>query len=201
MASTLLNLSGGFDSVYSLYKYAMENKHLIIHHCNLHTHEGRGDIERVAVHNIMNYIMKQFPNFKYIYVETDFDYGDNHSIFKDKDVIGFMTATLLNNRRYNINKVIISSNKEDIGRPDYYIASENRRKHIIEYCSNRKPDYLYPIEHLTKQEIIEELPKELCELVWYCRKPIVDKICGICKTCKSVIPHLEKRLGRQLIDD
>ena len=45
---------------------------------------------------------------------------------------------------------------------------------------------IYPVKHLTKQEIWNELPEELRELTWSCRTPKGLRACGTCKTCKQI---------------
>ena len=63
---TLLNLSGGIDSAYCLYKYAESKIPLLIHHCNLYSWEGRVDLEKRAVLKQLNWIKKNLPfNYKY----------------------------------------------------------------------------------------------------------------------------------------
>ncbi len=50
-----------------------------------------------------------------------------------------------------------------------------------------KPKFIKPIVHMTKQEILEDIPVELKNLTWSCRLP--QKIggefipCGQCHTC------------------
>lgn len=44
----------------------------------------------------------------------------------------------------------------------------------------------YPLEHITKHEIIDKLYKEnLYDLVWYCEAPKTDIPCGKCTPCET----------------
>jgi 7-cyano-7-deazaguanine synthase in queuosine biosynthesis len=126
---------------------------------------------------------------KFTYVHTTYDYGNTRRIVLDKDVIGFQTGMLM--RAYPIDKVIISSNYEDTQKEGYYERTENRRRQIIESVSGEKPEYLSPIAHLTKAELIDRIPLEFLKLAWYCRKPKGGRPCGTCITCKAVHPHFQ----------
>ena len=185
---TLLNFSGGIDSLYCLWQYALSKTPLLIHYCELQNWTKRHEQERVAVAKILGWIDKHLP-FEYTYLKSSFDYG-NLSIVKDKEVIGFMTGVILRDKRHEVDSVIISSNKEDVSRLEYYTESEADRIRLMEGVGHKKVKYLYPIKDKTKAELISELPKDLLSLSWFCRIPKSGKPCGKCKTCKTVLPHV-----------
>lgn len=194
--NTLLNFSGGIDSLYCLWEYAKRKEPLLIHFCHLVNWTGRGDHEFKAVEKALEWIDKNEP-FDYQLKTTRFDYG-NVCIVQDKEVIGFLTGVLLRDPNYHITNLVISSNKEDMARTGYYLRSEADRLRLIEAVGRRRVKYLYPIKDKRKEQLIRELPAELLELAWYCRTPGTGtEPCGKCQTCKKVNPVLAELLAPQ----
>jgi len=95
---TLLNLSGGIDSLWCLWDYARRREPLLIHFCHLINFTGRGDYELEAVDKILAWIDENEP-FDYKLIKTRFDYG-NARIVQDKEVIGFLSGVILRDTRY-----------------------------------------------------------------------------------------------------
>lgn len=192
---TLLNLSGGIDSAYCLYQYALSKTPLLIHFCELINHEGRASYEKKAVKNLLKWVNYNLP-FEYKYIETSFDYRNaGKPIVKDKYIIGFTTALVLNNRlAESVDKVIISSNKEDVSRLEYMEKTEAIRKLLITSLG-KSVEYIYPIREKTKAELIQELPADYLKYTWFCRTPKEGKPCGQCHTCRQVLPHLNRKLN------
>ena len=50
----------------------------------------------------------------------------------------------------------------------------------------REIDVFYPICEMEKWQLIDEMPKELLELTWWCRAPYNDNPCKRCFTCQAV---------------
>lgn len=187
---TLLNFSGGIDSLWCLWDYARRREPLLVHHCHLKNWTKRTELEAQAVKSALNWIDKHEP-FSYRLVRTGFDYG-NTMIVQDKEVIGFMTGIVIRDaRNKGLRNIIISSNRQDIERTEYYVSSESDRLRLIEGVGRRRLNYLYPIADKSKEDLIRELPPDLLELAWYCRTPAPgDKPCTRCKTCQTVLPLL-----------
>lgn len=192
---TLLNFSGGFDSLYCLWDYARRGEPLFVHFCRLRNFTGRVDFEARAVRNCVRWIKGQYPDYTFALWTSAYDYG-NMSIIQDKEVIGFQTGVALRNRQLPIQNVIISSNKEDISRTEYYMRSEANRYRLIFGVGGREVRILYPIKDLTKEDIIRALPAGLRKLAWWCRTPVRGAVpgegtpCGSCQTCQKVLPVL-----------
>jgi hypothetical protein len=188
----LIQLSGGLDSTYCLYDWLKNNpdKFIVVHHINLINHEGRCDLEKKAVYNILNWFDSKGLN-NYFYLENTFDYGNLRFIIKDVEVCGFHIGAILRNKRWkSINEVIM---------PIYEPEIANRQKRaaaIAKLVSMRKNLLLsYPIKNKTKSFVLDGMPKELINLCWYCRNPVNSKTCGKCKTCKDV--QLAKNITKE----
>ncbi len=179
---TLLNYSGGIDSLYCL----LFSQYDVVHHCSIINHEGRYQQELRAVDATLRLVRKHRKK-PFEFIHTTYDYGNTPKIVLDKDVIGFQTGMLM--RSMPIDKVIVSSNLEDVSKHGYYFRTEQRRKSIIRSVSGKSPEYLMPIAHLSKSELIENIPLQYLKLAWYCRKPRGGQPCGKCITCKAVHPY------------
>jgi len=202
----LVNFSGGIDSTYLLYKLLSENKNILIHHCQLENHENRAIPENIATNQILKYFNdNNLGTFKY--VNTGFHYGNAGYIVKDVEVIAFMSSVILRNPEFsNIKEIAISANSEDETTNPNDISMIRRGKILDAILpSNSNINLTYPIIHMSKREIIDDMPEELFKMTWFCRKPIyfnkdgvhisgymqdeqVDswKVCGSCRTCKQV---------------
>jgi hypothetical protein len=185
----IIQLSGGLDSAYCLYDWLKNNPDdfIVVHHINMINHEGRGKFEQKAVYDILGWLDKNGLN-KYIYLENTFDYGNIKYIIKDVEVCGFHIGLILRNKRW--------ASVKDVILPIYEPEMANRQKRaakLIQMVSMKSTlNLIYPIKNTSKQETISKMPKELYELCWYCRKPLNNKPCGTCHTCKSVINETDE---------
>lgn len=182
----LLNLSGGIDSAYCAYKLLKEGRSLLIHHCILKNIENRHEQEYRAVQHCLNYLKKNgLNNFEYL--ETSFDYGNINALIFDVEIIGFLSGLVLRNTKYHkIKDVVISVNKNDPTGQNINCARRvisNACTEIVLKLINKEVNFIYPIINMTKEEIINDCPKDLLSGLWWCRTPQYGKICGKCKTC------------------
>lgn len=206
MSTALVNLSGGIDSAYVLWKAAEDDdiKSIVVHHCNIINGEKRSVVENIATKQIISWISSKTDK-KIKYIETSFDYLSVGYIIRDIEIIAFMNAAILRSQRYSIDTILVSANSSDesndLGEP-----SVVRRRSILDAIGpsgNDSSRLRFPMLELSKKEIIKELPKGLLELTWYCRRPIgLDisgnatdplsdscvswKTCHYCKTCRQV---------------
>lgn len=209
---TLINLSGGADSVYLLYKYLMENKHVVVHHCNMKNHEGRFLAERSATNKVIKWL-KDNKLETFIYFESSMDYGTIRYIVKDIEVIGFFTGVIIRDSKFNnLTEIAISANCNDESTNPNDPSVINRKK-IIDVLKPKTRDIelTFPIIHMSKQDIIKSMPKELLDKIWFCRRPKYydkgDEIvsyrdeenavyavpCKIgCSPCKAIFPVFEE---------
>ena len=189
--TTLLNFSGGIDSLWCLWNYARRQEPLLVHYCHLVNWTGRGAQEKKAVDCIMTWLDEHLP-FDYRLIQTRFDYGDV-AIVQDKEVLGFLTGVILrDHRNQTVNRLIVCSNNEDVSRFPYYVSTEADRFRLIEAVARKRVEYVYPIAGKTKADLIRELPADLLALAWWCRTPKGEEPCRTCRTCKKVFPVLEE---------
>lgn len=177
---------------------------ILVHHCSLINSEGRYAVELNASRNIIKWIKENVSN-NFIYIETVFDYRQVMYVIRDIEVIAFMNAAILRSRRYNIKEILVSANSHDESNDPNEISVVRRRKilDIIGITGQDSEKLRFPMIHMTKAEIIEEMPDELFLLTWYCRRPSAFnlagdqvsplsedasewKACGSCKTCTQV---------------
>lgn len=188
---TLLNFSGGIDSTYCLYTYLKNNpkNKLLVHFIELNTPQGRLEYEKKAVYNILNYLkLHSYTNFKF--VTTKLDYGTLNYRVLDMYPISFFTGVVI--RKFKDIKYVIQPlcltelNWLNSSNPNRYLEMSADREAIVNTVGKRKMEYLFPIIKMTKHEVIKSLPKDLYQLVWYCRKPLGGKPCRDCHTCIQV---------------
>jgi hypothetical protein len=66
------------------------------------------------------------------------------------------------------------------------------RTHVREICG-REPELGLPMVHLTKAEVVQQLPADLLAACWWCRRPNGRHACHKCATCRLVDPALAAR--------
>jgi len=185
---TLINLSGGVDSVYCAWKLLKENldKKLLIHHVSRNK-TVRTKKEKEAVDAVLNYFNDN-GLFNYSYIETTgYVLPKSVSAIKGIEMIGFFTGVIL--RSYpSIKQVVICANSEDLIQGDGYNLRSKTRFDITSATSRGiEVEYLYPLRHMTKGEISDSLPVELLSLCFYCRKPDREGTpCGQCQPCVNI---------------
>lgn len=205
---TLVNLSGGVDSTYLAWQYLLQNKNIVIHHCNMINKEGRYLVEKAATKNIL----KWFDNnnlSSYIYYETGFNYGDLY-ILKDIEVLAVFTGIILRDPSWQlIEEIAVSANSEDESNNPNDPSVINRREIInILKPPFSKAELSFPIIHISKEKMVMDLPESLMKLTWFCRRPFyynsedikisyLDQneasyavTCKVCVPCKKILPVL-----------
>jgi 7-cyano-7-deazaguanine synthase in queuosine biosynthesis len=178
---TLIQLSGGIDSTYVLWKWLSENpdKLAAVHHINLKSIENRWSQELESVDKILKWLDSNGLK-NYIYLENTFDYGNIPSTIYDVELCGFIAGFILRSVRF------IETNKTHLPIYGATTEREERRRQVLSFTAKREIECIYPLYGREKWEIIEELPEELMELTWYCRSPLNEKKCGICFSCREV---------------
>ena len=186
MKSILLMFSGGLDSLAALYllltdpKYAEYSIH--VHHVEIVNKEWRHLAERIAVQSIFKYLKDN----KY----KDFDYSESsitvpaigNNFLWDTDITSFISGYM---SLYGNHTIAFGVNKDDLTR----VNSRQMMRAASLFGSFSDPKRkLYPVSHLTKQELYDLLPKELSELSWSCRTPVLENnIWTKCKKCHTCI--------------
>ncbi len=196
-SNILLMFSGGLDSTGALWQLLQNKENRVhLHHLYLVNKEKRAEAEQRAVKNILLYISKyykvqysesyhEYPYYSYLSLRDNGDMVLNQNFMFDGDLYNFIAGTICTNLP-NIKKVAIGRTKSDseeistmtratIGTNIFKLLAPNVEK-------------IYPVVHLTKNEVYNILPEELRDITWSCRTPInldnnVFKECGKCKTC------------------
>ncbi len=180
--TTLIQLSGGIDSTYILWKWLLEHptETCIVQHIVLKNSEGRIDVEKNAVYKILEYLKsKNLTNF--IYIENYVDYGRLGIPIKDVELCGFFASMILRVKKWRFIKEIL------LPIYDPHTQRESRRLEIMKIIGvSPSTKILYPLENKLKSDIIKEMPEDLYNLCWYCRKPQNGQKCEKCPTCVEV---------------
>jgi 7-cyano-7-deazaguanine synthase in queuosine biosynthesis len=187
----LIAFSGGLDSTFILWQHLIENPNskALVFHVELNTkREPRAERENMAVKEILKWFTENgLNNFEYI-EGFKFDYGDFRRVtIKDIQIISMFKAIILKREKYNsITKIKFGWHRGEVNSEE--INKGFRVKKMFEALEvNRKIEFLFPIEHLTRKDMVEKLPNDLLKLISSCRKPILNKPCKKCKTCLEFI--------------
>jgi len=195
MIDTVLAFSGGLDSVYCLWDYLVKNpdKNILIHHVKLTycNNARRQPKEYEAVKKTLSWLDKNGFKGRYKYFESTFNYGTIPTATYDIITTAYFTGVLLKKYK-NIKYVISSTNLNEAGTTDLEQIQKKKKRAdrlaLIKLIACRSNiEMTYPIYLKNKQQLIKEIPKELFEVCWCCRKPnIKGEPCGKCFTCKTV---------------
>jgi len=201
--TTFINLSGGVDSTYYLWRWLNENKNndemILVHHCLFLTRRKKE--EKTACEKILKYLKNQgLVNF--MYVETGLQKGNLKATTLDIELLSGLSNVIVKSYP-SIKNILWSYCKEETSDLDnHYISGGNLENYknshrywkvvkTMEIMTGRVfSNIIYPDKKtkgiFSKKQMIEEMPKELFEMTWYCRTPINGKVCGECHTCKKV---------------
>jgi 7-cyano-7-deazaguanine synthase in queuosine biosynthesis len=186
--NTLINLSGGLDSVYCAWRLLKENpeEKFLIHHV-ARDKMIRTKKEKEAVASVLSYLKNSgITNFKYIETQG-YVLPKGVSSIKGIEMVGFFTGVILRTYK-NIKNVVICANAEDLVQGEGYDLRSKTRFNITDATSRGvEINYLYPIKHMTKGEIADSLPVELLSLCFYCRTPdSKGNPCENCQPCRNI---------------
>lgn len=187
--NTVHNFSGGIDSTYSLWKWLSEHpdETLLVHHVSLRTWEKRWEKEDAAVHNVLEWLNENgLTNYEYI--ETVLDVCDAHPRLWDSTLTYFMLASVLTNTRFKELEYVLNNTPQDeydrLGKTlDRMVA---KKTNVFNSVRKKPLKTVYMMKGKYKKQIIKEMPIDLLELCWYCRRPQGDDVCHTCHTCKQV---------------
>jgi 7-cyano-7-deazaguanine synthase in queuosine biosynthesis len=190
---TLINISGGVDSIYCAWKLLTENPNetFLLHHIvsskTVLPKNSRLKLEKNSVDKFIEYLKKHNVN-NFVYIESKrYRLDSKIKAIQDIEMVGIYTGIILRTYK-NIENIVISANSEDLVQMNGYQTRSKTRFEIIDALSRNHPiNYLYPIKDMTKKEISNSMPADLLQLCWYCRKPNMDgSTCGTCQPCKNI---------------
>jgi 7-cyano-7-deazaguanine synthase in queuosine biosynthesis len=191
----LIMFSGGLDSTYLAWKFLTENKKLHLHHISLRNESKfPWELQDEACQKIVSFFKKQ--GFEFEYSASVFEFFGFRGVGLDVDVQLLFAQKVAQNFRHSEVTVYIGLNCHDMIRspiPDRKLPQiQNIWKALIE--NTRYGDHInktlnFPLidDNTTKPEMIRNMPKNLYDLTWSCRKPIDNKPCGSCHSCREKI--------------
>lgn len=187
MGRALHNLSGGLDSTFVAWKWLCEHpERLLIHHCHLKTRQNRYPNEAEAVNRILDWL-REHGLGHFDFVETTFDYGTSRSGVYDIEIIGFMTAVIVRGKRNkDIDTVLVSASANDMKLRNIAVRQERREALIRLMNPDRRLSFAWPIKTLSREDMVRDMPTDLFDLTWSCRRPKDGKPCGKCHTCRGL---------------
>lgn len=190
MHDALMGLSGGVDSVYVMYKWLTENptKRLLVHHCRLSNRFGRQPLETAAARATVDWCRAHgLSNFDYI--ETGVDVGDLRNLPYDEFLLTVLNGLILRDARYrSIPVLLMPTPKDEYARLGSRLTKRRvKSRRIRSEFVNTGIRTEYPIEHMTKEQVLSACPPELRAASWSCRAPTADgSRCHTCHTCGQI---------------
>ena len=188
----LIALSGGLDSVYAAWTYLRDHpdKKLLMLHVNLFNVEKRAVHEAKAVKQALEYF-KRVGLTNYRYVEMTYDQRQFLSTINDVEVVGFMIGVFLRARNRIIREIAITASSFDLQQGAEYDQRSKARFDIIKLVAEVEgipvPPYVFPVAHLTREQMLTELPFELLQAIWFCRRPVNGETCKVCIPCTQTL--------------
>jgi 7-cyano-7-deazaguanine synthase in queuosine biosynthesis len=182
-----LNLSGGVDSTFALWRLLADGHRIVAHHCRLSNREGRQPYEKAAVDGVLAWLAARGLDRRLDYIESGYDHGTLGRLAYDVEVVGFFTGVALRDpRRRTIATVVVSANADDVSVVKPSTPRVVRRRLIAEATAGRKINWWIPYASLTKAQMVDQTPPDLLALTWWCRRPTDERACGTCKPCREV---------------
>jgi len=183
--TALIEVSGGMDSVYCLWKFLKENpkEYVLAHHIIL-KYKGprREKEEKLACDNIVKWLRTHGLN-NFEYNESVFEYGNLLRPILDVQVVAFFSGIIFKDIAFsNIKTLIIPLRKNE------YVKRETKIKLILNSLEiSPLPEILLPILNSNRREMADKMPADLLALVNSCRRPINGRPCKLCPPCKEWI--------------
>ena len=183
--------SGGLDSTAMLVKLLEETKdELRVHHIRMANKEGRADAEQVAVELIVAWCRDHYRPFRYS--ESALDFTALEAIPIDYLCIAFVACQVAIDTP-GCNRIAVAALARDTD-IENRSARQRRVFETLHECYRARklgePDvqWIYPVYHATKTELAAQLPRQLVDLTWSCRRPVREsngafRPCGTCKAC------------------
>ncbi len=202
--ATLLMFSGGIDSTAALVKLLQESSDpLIVHHIYKYDAESQyhAEVEAIAVNNVLEYCKKNYREFTFTSSKWEFGlpyFGWNLTL------CAFVGAQVIRSFGDTITRYVVGTHQDDVfmqqGIDERGFGDGSRRLQEalgVFYASfgtsNREtlPSIYWPLKDMTRQQVVDSLPKDLLALTWTCRQPIKlangeFDICGQCISCKTL---------------
>lgn len=189
--TVLVNLSGGADSVFGLWRLLLGGLHRpLVHHCHLGGNP-RLPWESKATKDALEWMAGQgLTNFEYVESHITLPPTKQATRMRDPDLIMMVTGQLLRDRPH-IKRIEYFNNSQDTS--TLYPRTRRRRVHIMQYWAKRKDIVIgRPLQHLTKAQIVRMMPTDLLDLCSWCRYPSTSGTpCRRCIPCRAIFAALQ----------
>lgn len=186
---SLVMLSGGIDSVYTLYRLLKEtDDEVLVHHIHHINNSNRHIPERAACEQVVKYCQEKVRPVAYTQSALD----RRRFLAHGQDIVaaGFEAGVVAASYYLATSKYI---DRWMIGLANDDQLPRHRVKHAQDCCEyncqagNAPELYLYPPVSL--QDQVDYIPSELMEMTWSCRNPVTKEdekaeICGKCEACQ-----------------
>jgi len=185
--------SGGLDSTAMLVRLLRgSGDELRVHHVRMVNRERRAEAEQQAVEHIVAYCRERYRAFRYS--ESGLDFAALEAIPIDYLSIAFVACQVAIDTP-RCNRIAVAALQRDT---DIVNRSERQRRvfDALYACYRSRKlgepevEWIYPVYTATKAELAAELPRELVDLTWSCRRPVQCEShgnkwrpCGVCKAC------------------
>jgi 7-cyano-7-deazaguanine synthase in queuosine biosynthesis len=188
----LHNLSGGLDSNYQAWRLLDAGYPLVMHHCEYRTRQGRWPHENEACARLLDWLTERgLTDFEY--VTSTFDRGTAVRYPKHNDIAVLMPITgwVMRNPKYQDIRHVVTGHHRNSPSPD---RPESRQvRQIAHTLAGRTWKWLAPVGRHTKDAIVRDMPTDLVDLSWWCRRPRDGKPCrDRCPTCRRVTPIVDE---------
>jgi hypothetical protein len=190
--TTLVMFSGGMDSTAMLVRLlTREEDELRVHHIRMVNREGRDGAEQAAVEAILTYLRAHYRPFRYS--ESGLDFSELAAIPIDYLSIAYVACQVaIDTPRCNrIAAGSLSTDTDIVNRS----ARQQRVFQEMYACYRARklgePEvrWIFPVYDTPKAGLARELPPELLDLTWSCRRPVRAgggwRPCGTCKACHA----------------
>ena len=190
--TTLVMFSGGMDSTAMLVRLlTREQDELRVHHIRMVNREGRDGAEQAAVEAVLAWCRAHYRPFRYS--ESALDFSELAAIPIDYLSIAYVACQVAIDTP-RCNRIAVGSLSTDT---DIVNRSARQQRVFQEmYACYRarklgEPDvrWVFPVYDTPKAELARELPPELLDLTWSCRRPVRTpggwQPCGTCKACHA----------------
>ncbi|TQV78589.1 hypothetical protein [Denitrobaculum tricleocarpae] len=194
---TLVMLSGGIDSVYTLVKLLRETRdEILVHHVDLINQEDRFRIEGKRCLEIVNYCRETYRDFSFS--QSAVDHRGFRFFGYDMVTVGFEAGIVAHSYLMAKGRPV---DRWTVGTCTEEGHWEERFKHVeacvAANCFPEAPPSFFLLPMVTKREEMDYLPERLVDICWTCRTPVKTEDgveeCGECKTCELMIDVRQER--------
>jgi 7-cyano-7-deazaguanine synthase in queuosine biosynthesis len=169
--ATLVLLSGGVDSTAMLYKYLTEtSKKIHVHHIAIDGQYGnRSGVEFEHVTRIVNWLRANTRDFEFSYssIEMNGVYNTTtHVMYAMMAALKCISdgIPVVASGRIATDKTIMGEHSFHMAKQIFAAATQNMMQ--------APPEWVIPLEHMCKRDIIRSIPRELFALTWSCQYPV-----------------------------